>query len=215
MFFEIQISPQLTCDRVTVSALIVTLIHFKRMKEGNHHHHRDGESCSHGLQENPYSQSLDELDFQRSIHYACMLGDVVRLKTMISKKGGSIVNEIDSTGYSPLHYSALKGNFEICKILLDHGANVNVITPQLLSTPLHRASVNNHVKVVNLLLSYGAKPELQDSDGQTALHKACENNSKDVIEILKNFNQLLFIQDKKKQTPIDCCKVQETKLIFS
>jgi len=70
--------------------------------------------------------------------------------------------------------------------------------------------------VVNLLLSYGAKPELQDSDGQTALHKACENNSKNVITTLKNFNQLLLnIKDNKNRTPIDCCKIQETKSILS
>ena len=66
-------------------------------------HHHDGESCcSHGSSSNPYAQTLDELDFQKSIHYACLNNDISRVKTIISKKGGSVVNEIDSTGYTPL-----------------------------------------------------------------------------------------------------------------
>jgi hypothetical protein len=65
-------------------------------------HYHDGESCSHGSTSNPYAQTLDELDFQKSIHYACLNNDIGRVKTIISKKGGSVVNEIDSTGFTPL-----------------------------------------------------------------------------------------------------------------
>ncbi|CAG8721065.1 18813_t:CDS:2, partial [Acaulospora morrowiae] len=98
----------------------------------NHHHHTD--SCSHGSQANPYAQSLDELDFQRSLHYASMVGDVGRVKTIISKKGFTIVNEIDTAGFTPLHYASRNGHLEICRILLESGANVNAVTPELLST---------------------------------------------------------------------------------
>ncbi|CAI2182425.1 16297_t:CDS:2 [Funneliformis geosporum] len=172
------------------------------MSINKHNHH--GESCSHSSAPNPYAQTLNELDFQKSIHYACLNNDVSRVKTIISKKGGSVVNEIDSTGYAPLHYAARKGYLEICRILIDHGANVNAITPEMLSTPLHRASAYNHFKVVSLLLSSGAKHTLQDSDGKTCLHRAFENGSKDVILILKklnDFKSLLNIKDKNERIP--------------
>ncbi|CAG8580679.1 8634_t:CDS:2 [Funneliformis caledonium] len=172
------------------------------MSVNNHSH--DGKTCSHSSAPNPYSQTLDELDFQKSIHYACLNKDVTRVKTIISKKGGSVVNEIDSTGYTPLHYAARKGYLEICRTLIDHGANVNAITPELLSTPLHRASAYNHFNVVSLLLSSGAKHTLQDSDGKTCLHRAFENGSKDVILILKNLNDfesLSNIKDKNEKIP--------------
>lgn len=66
-------------------------------------HNHDGKSCcSHSSTPNLYAQTLDELDFEKSIHYACLNNDINRVKTIISKKGGSTVNEIDSTGYTPL-----------------------------------------------------------------------------------------------------------------
>ncbi|RIA91230.1 ankyrin repeat domain-containing protein 39-like protein [Glomus cerebriforme] len=184
----------------------------------HHTHHHDSESCcSHGSAPNLYAQTLDELDFEKSIHYACLNNDISRVKTIISKKGGSVVNEIDSTGYAPLHYAARKGYLDICHVLIDYGAEVNVITPELLSTPLHRASTYNHSKVVSLLLSFGAKPKLQDSDGKTCLHRACENGSKDVILILKNlidFESLLKIKDKNEKIASECCKDGEILKLF-
>jgi len=72
------------------------------MSAHNDHHH-DGESCcSHSSAPNLYGQTLDELDFQKSIHYACLNNDISRVKTIILNKGSSIVYEIDSTGYAPL-----------------------------------------------------------------------------------------------------------------
>jgi hypothetical protein len=32
------------------------------------------------------------------------------------------------------HYSARKGYLDICRVLIDYGADVNAITPELLST---------------------------------------------------------------------------------
>ncbi|CAB4406321.1 unnamed protein product [Rhizophagus irregularis] len=105
------------------------------------------EDFYHNSTPNLYAQTLDELDFEKSIHYACLNNDINRVKTIISKKGGSTVNEIDSTGYAPLHYAARKGYLDICRILIDYGADVNAITPELFSTPLHRASTYNHSKL--------------------------------------------------------------------
>ncbi|CAG8575710.1 23410_t:CDS:2, partial [Racocetra persica] len=132
---------------------------------------------------------LDELDFQRSIHNASLIGNISQVKSIISKKGSAITNQIDATGYTPLHYSARSGNLEICRLLLEHGANVNAVTPELSSTPLHRAAIINNSEMVNLLLSYGANPKLKDSDGHTPLDKARKNGSEDVVLILKKFSE--------------------------
>ncbi|CAG8724442.1 16119_t:CDS:2, partial [Racocetra fulgida] len=122
------------------------------------HHHHD-KSCSHD--HSLYAQDLDELDFQRSIHNASLIGNISQVKSIISKKGSAITNQIDTAGYTPLHYAARSGNLEICRLLLEHGANVNAVTPELSST-------------VN-------------SDGHTPLDKARKNGSEDVILILKKF----------------------------
>ena len=64
-------------------------------------------------------------------------------------------------GHSPLHWAALKGHLQACKILLDAGASVNS-TDQWHFTPLIRAAQNGHVLVVLLLLRGGADPALVD-----------------------------------------------------
>ncbi|CAG8650142.1 13911_t:CDS:2 [Dentiscutata heterogama] len=150
------------------------------------HHHHD-KSCSHD--HSLYAQNLDELDFQRSIHNASLTCNISQVRSIISKKGSVVVNQIDAAGYTPLHYATRSGNLEICRLLLEHGANVNAVTPELLSTPLHRAAIINNSEIVRLLLSYGANPKLKDSDGHTSLDKARKNGSEDVILILKKSDE--------------------------
>ena len=40
-------------------------------------------------------------------------------------KGKANANCKDGEGYTPLHFAALNGHFEACKLLLQRGANVN------------------------------------------------------------------------------------------
>ncbi|KAG9306080.1 hypothetical protein G9A89_015984 [Geosiphon pyriformis] len=175
--------------------------------KGNIHDH----NCSHSEQ-NLFVQTLEELDFTKSIHQACLQGDYDRVKSLIAKKGTRIVNESDKTGYKPLHYAARIGNEDICRLLLENRAEVNVVTPELFSTPLHRAAAENHSRVVKLLLKYGADPRVQDSDGQTPLHKACENVFQEVaIMLIENDKGLLRIKDGKGRLPIDCCKDEQLR----
>lgn len=74
------------------------------------------------------------------------------------------------------HYAARHGRIEICRLLLDAGADVNVQTSSGRATALHRAAYSGHCDVVRLLLQRGADPLLIDADGQTVLHKVGELN---------------------------------------
>jgi ankyrin repeat protein len=93
-------------------------------------------------------------------------------------------------GFSPLQYAAYKGDVELCRLLLDHGANVNemVIEPGWPGhgrTPLHWAVMGGHVEVVRLLLSRGAKVNIKDEDGKTALDLAREKRDREIIALLE------------------------------
>ena len=50
------------------------------------------------------------------------------------------------TGWSPLHEACNKGNLTVAKLLLRHGANVN-LAGYSKETPLHDASRNGHFQV--------------------------------------------------------------------
>ncbi|CAG8453668.1 1009_t:CDS:2 [Paraglomus occultum] len=170
----------------------------------------------HHHSNSPYTQTLEELDFMRSIHNACIEGATEKVRNIIVKKGSHVVNERDSTGYTPLHYATRNNHLEICRILLSHDADVNATTPELLSTPLHRAILINNQSLTSLLLLNGANCRLQDIDGQTPLHKACEKGYTDIaVMLVKRDRSLLEIKDNKGRTPIECCASEEMKtLVF-
>ena len=54
--------------------------------------------------------------------------------------------------------------------------------------PLCQAVRAGHVKIVALLLQYGANPDLQDNDGNTALHYAILNSCVAMLKSLRDDN---------------------------
>ncbi|MBU0755172.1 MAG: ankyrin repeat domain-containing protein, partial [Planctomycetes bacterium] len=76
-------------------------------------------------------------------------------------------------GDTPLHLAVKNGHPEIVKLLIDHGADLNVKDmSDLKETPLLKAVDVNHKGIVELLLSNGADPNLSASDGASPLHLA-------------------------------------------
>ncbi len=91
---------------------------------------------------------------------------------------------------TPLHFSAGQGDYEITKLLLLHGADVNAKDKEN-TTPLHEASWRWERKVVELLIDKGAKvnikgvhPRALCFNGWTPLHVAAERGRNEVVEAL-------------------------------
>lgn len=73
-------------------------------------------------------------------------------------------------GYSALASAAYQGQTEICKILLDAGANPNIQEPaEAMRTPLMLAIENGQMSVMHLLLERGADCLASDVGGLTAM----------------------------------------------
>ncbi|KAF9113834.1 hypothetical protein BGX27_000738 [Mortierella sp. AM989] len=135
-------------------------------------HGQLGHICNH--EPNSVSESLDEIEFSRSIHAACIANNLARVKIILSKgtssRGISPANALDSAGYSALHYASRAGNKEICTLLLNAGADVDAKTPELGATSLMRAVQQNHLAVARLLVSYGASIDMRNSDQGNIFH---------------------------------------------
>lgn len=106
------------------------------------------------------AQSLDELEFERGIWGAAYEGDASRVDSLLNRVFG--VDKLDAagkfqkliikfievgyygkkslTGYTALHYAARNGHLDICKGLLNHGANINAVTRAGKASALHRAA---------------------------------------------------------------------------
>lgn len=105
-----------------------------------------------------------------------------------SKAGASIINQRNKGGATSLHIACREGNFEIVKILIDNGANVNIIDNEGWS-PLMRASLAGKQDIVEILLKNGAKAQLLNSLNEGALVHATTSKCLECInQIIENGN---------------------------
>jgi hypothetical protein len=72
-------------------------------------------------------------------------------------------------GLSPLHVAVIVNRAEVCKELLELGADVNAPDKRNW-TPLHHAAVGNHKEVISVLKTYGADLDLKNDTGGTYLN---------------------------------------------
>ncbi|KAI1319550.1 Ankyrin repeat domain-containing protein 39 [Mortierella claussenii] len=142
------------------------------LSQGCHDHSQPGHVCNHAP--SSVSESLDEMEFSRSIHAACINNNLTRVQTILAKGSTGLASSPatsqDSAGYTALHYASRSGNKEICTLLLNAGAYVDAKTPELGATPLMRAIQQNHLATARLLVSYGASIDTVNADQENIFH---------------------------------------------
>ena len=107
--------------------------------------------------------------------------DVARLLLL----KGADPNVSSKNGYNvyPIH-SAVAANYEmIAKMLIEAGANVNVVQMSG-DTPLHSAAQNGNIDLLIVLLEAGANVNALTEDGKTAADKASEKGFGEIAKIL-------------------------------
>ncbi len=80
----------------------------------------------------------------------------------------SIVDDTDQSGRTALMWCSQRGHFTCVKLLLEYGANTNLIN-QYGYTALMLASLRGHLKCVEILLQYGSDLTIRNNEGLTAL----------------------------------------------
>jgi ankyrin repeat protein len=84
------------------------------------------------------------------------------------------VNAKNKFNKTPLHIAAQKGHLEICQLLLERGAEIN-IRDRDLNTALHIAVLRGHLPVVQLLVQQGGDLTAKNIFGQTPRATASRN----------------------------------------
>ncbi|KAI9164213.1 hypothetical protein H9P43_008030 [Blastocladiella emersonii ATCC 22665] len=139
------------------------------------HQHAPGAACSCTLggAAQATGESLDEVEFARSLHGACAAGDADRVAKALLRDLLA-VHRADAYGNQPLHYAARQGHVGIVRTLLDAGADVNAVTAGgSRTTPLHRAVLARSAPTVRVLLATrGIRLDVCDEDGLTPLDYA-------------------------------------------
>jgi ankyrin repeat protein len=156
------------------------------------------------LKQDPKSANARGPDGYPALHFAVGMNDKPIVEALLGAGGDvDIRNEAEYTGTAgetALHCAAFWGHFEVAKLLIDRGADVNALTQEK-GTPLHDAARMCNAKVARLLLDSGANRDARDKDGQTPLDWSRELNRADSTEIEKLFREFSLQKDNKQRQP--------------
>jgi ankyrin repeat protein len=101
------------------------------------------------------------------------------------EKSADYLGIVDYTKLTPLHSAAEMGQTAICKLLVEHGAKIDVrMGYNWKDTPFLKAAFNGHLDTCQYLVSAGANISAKDAFGRNALHYAARMGRTDVVNWL-------------------------------
>jgi len=103
----------------------------------------------------PQTQTNPKQELNDQLFEAVRKSDAAAVTAALNK--GADVNAKFRYGTTALFKAAERGNVEVTKVLLDHGAEVNIKDTFYGATPISWALQNDHLDVVRLLLQKGSE----------------------------------------------------------
>ena len=104
-------------------------------------------------------------------------------------------------GWAALHFAAQEDNQDLCELLCDFKADLNVRTHEN-NSPLLIAALKRLKSMTSTLLRRKANVNAHDSHGWTALHCAAQKNADDVISLLCANSADVEARTDKGNTPL-------------
>jgi ankyrin repeat protein len=149
---------------------------------------RDGEGVSALMlaryrMDRASTDALLSADPELDLFEAATLGYVDRLRERL-EADPSVVSAFSTDGFTALHFAAFFGKAEAARILLEHGASVDVYTRNpFANQPLHAAAAGRHLEVCRVLLAAGADVNATQHGGFTPLHEAAQHGDVEMTEL--------------------------------
>ena len=110
---------------------------------------------------------------------------------------------INDPGQRLLYVAASAGQLQVVNFLLDHGADINLVSGG--DTPLNAATAHGNKAMVELLLGRGADVNARTTTGGTVLHTAVDNGFQAVAETLLQHHANVnahFTTANREETPL-------------
>jgi ankyrin repeat protein len=129
------------------------------------------------------TDALLAADPDLDVFEATALGYVDRLREGLEADPGA-ASAFSPDGFTALHFAAFFGKPEAARILLEHGASVDVYTRNpFANQPLHAAAAGRHIEVCRILLAAGADVNATQHGGFTPLHEAADHGDVEMSEL--------------------------------
>ncbi len=118
------------------------------------------------------------------IFEASAAGMLERVKALISRHP-ELVNAVALDGFQPLGLACFFGHYEIARLLVESGAEVNAASQNSQKVmPLHSAAASSSLEIARLLLEHGADPNARQEGDFTPLHEAAANGQVELVKLL-------------------------------
>lgn len=104
-------------------------------------------------------------------------------------------------GLTPLHQAAVTGQSAMCELLLERGAQVDLLDEDK-NTSLHYAAASGSAASVQILLRAGAQVDAEQVQGLTPLHWAAHKGHTDVLSLLLSYGAPVDSRAEENATPL-------------
>lgn len=122
-------------------------------------------------------------DPELDVFEAAALGYVDRLRERLLDDAAATA-AFSTDGFTALHFAAFFGKAEAARLLLEHGARVDVYTRNpFANQPLHAAAAGRHLEACRILLAAGADVNATQHGGFTPLHEAAQHGDVEMTEL--------------------------------
>eukprot|EP00095_Tigriopus_kingsejongensis_P007825 maker-scaffold204_size260821-snap-gene-1.42 protein:Tk07825 transcript:maker-scaffold204_size260821-snap-gene-1.42-mRNA-1 annotation:"transient receptor potential channel pyrexia" len=144
-----------------------------------------------------------------ALHCAVRANNVENVQTLLGL--GAVPNSVQLFSETPLHTAASMGYEECAKLLIDHGACLEVLVGSMKMTALHLAAQDGNTESVQYLIQGGANVDARNARGQSALHLAALAQSPETVELLLKSGANANSGDYDCRTPLHSAIVKGSR----
>lgn len=122
-------------------------------------------------------------------------------------------NDRNESEHTALHYAVKYREFDIAKLLIEKGADVNAINIYGWHPLLHAVNDSNFA-LTELLLQNGADIKHENPEtGSSCIHYAIGNDDLKIVKLLLKYGANIYAVDYAKQTALFCAK-EKTEIFY-
>ncbi|KAL6070270.1 Fem-1 b [Balamuthia mandrillaris] len=131
-------------------------------------------------------------------HYS----QTTKVKLLLEK--GAKVNHQSQSGASALHFATSEGNGAMTQLLLNHGANIDLVggEGEGSNPPLFGAILSGNLEIVRVLVENSCDLNRPNKDGETCLHWAAREGMTRLVEFLVEHGAEMEARSNKQLTPL-------------
>eukprot|EP01102_Stenamoeba_stenopodia_P000887 TRINITY_DN10823_c0_g1_i1.p1 TRINITY_DN10823_c0_g1~~TRINITY_DN10823_c0_g1_i1.p1 ORF type:complete len:819 (+),score=159.51 TRINITY_DN10823_c0_g1_i1:265-2721(+) len=162
--------------------------------------------------------NMTDKDGQTAVHLAAAEKEVEGGALLVLLAFQANIHITDSKKWTPLHVACNAGNWKVCKLLLDRGADAKAEAMGRIQ-PLHYlartapasvSEVDDFLEVMAALVARGGSVNHQTDFGETVLHYcAYGKGSKDVVRFLLKKGADPNLRDRKGASPLHIAVMQQ------